>query len=178
MTPGAYYYPFSAVFPRRCSCGASPRPPAADPDPLCVLGWKTQACRGGGRGLCSATLHHASLRPSLASRRPGTRLAVAGKDLGPRRSLWAATGLASRWPARLPGPSRIPLFWRGGPRGAEAPLRRPPGGRRAWGAARRGGAAAERGGGLQCRVRCAALAREPGGLRRRAGVPPGRRLRR
>lgn len=112
----------------------------------------------GGR-LCNASFHQTALRPSLAPQGPGTRLVVAGWDLGPRRAPGQPLDAPRSGPRASPPPPRIPLFWRGGPRGAEAPLRRPPGGRRAWGAARRGGAAAERGGGSRDPVRFAALAR-------------------
>ena len=63
-----------------------------------------------------------------------------------RERPWAALGrgLQGGLCCSSSPPPHIPLFWRGGPGGAKAPLRRPPGGGGSWGGAGWGGARRDR----------------------------------
>lgn len=80
-----------------------------------------------------------------------------------RERPWAALGrgLQGGLCCSSSPPPHIPLFWRGGPGGAKAPLRRPPGGGGSWGGAWGG----RRGTARDPRVRCAlgSLGQEEGG---------------
>lgn len=168
MTLGTYYYPYSSRFPRRCSCASSPPPPPPR-DPLCELGWETQACRGVGGGFAT---------PPFIKRPCAPRLRPRGRA---RAWRWKAgtsaqdAPLDSRWTrlavARAP-PRPLPAFLCSGagvlaaprPRCAAHPAGGGPGERRGVGARPRSGAEA-RG------TRCASL-RSPGAGR--PGAESGR----
>lgn len=172
LTLGTYYYPYFSRCSRRCSCVSSPPPPR---DPLCELGWETQACLGVGAAL-QRYLPSNGLAP--LARAPGAGHAPGGGRLGPRPKTrpWTAAGRASRWPARLPAPSPHSFVLARGSsrrRGPAAPPTRREAGLgsgAAWGRGRGAGRRLAGPGALCC------AHPELGGLERKAGVPPGRRL--
>lgn len=132
----------------------------------------------GLRGSLQRHLPSSVLAPLAPA--PGTVHAPGGGRRGPRPETrpWAAAGRASRWPARLPAPSPHSFVLARGSsrrRGPAAPPTRREAGLGSGAAWGRGRGAGRRLAGPRA-LRCARPA--PGGQRRRADVPPGRRLQR
>lgn len=174
MTLGTYYYPYSSRFPRRCSCASSPHHHATH-----FASWAGRPRSAGVWGV--ALQRHLSsngLAPLACA--PGAGHAPGGGRLGPQPKTrpWTAAGRASRWPARLPAPSPHSFVLARGSsrrRGPAAPPTRREAGLEsgaAWGRGRGAGRRLAGPGALRC------ARPELGGLERKAGESPGRRLQR